>query len=217
MMEFHEFSFIYYVLIRYMETDLTWSRSDERMRRMEQTLTKRQPGLLLVLENVHDPHNLGAILRSADAVGIMRIMMVYYIESPPDISKTSASGALKWLHFERFRSIQSCYEELRKEGFHILGTKIEPDAKELYQHDLTIPTAIVMGNEHRGISQDAAEGADELIYIPMKGMVESVNVSVASAICLFEAMRQREIKGMYETPQLSKEIMRSELESWIKK
>ena len=200
-----------------METDLSWSRSDERMQRMEETLAWRQPGLVLVLENVHDPHNLGAILRSADAVGVMHIMMVYYIESPPEINKTSASGALKWLNFERFRSIQSCYEELRKEGFQILATKIEPEAKELYEYDLTIPTAIVMGNEHRGISQEASEGADGLLYIPMKGMVESINVSVASAICLFEAMRQRKVKGMYDSPQLSEEIMRSELESWIKK
>jgi tRNA (guanosine-2'-O-)-methyltransferase len=200
-----------------METDLGWSRTDNRMERMEQTLANRQPNLVLVLENVHDPHNLGAILRSADAVGIMRIMMVYYIESLPEISKTSASGTLKWLNFERFRSIQSCYEELRREHSQILATKIEPNGKDLYSYDLTKPTAIVMGNEHRGISQEAADGADGLIYIPMKGMVESVNVSVASAICLFEAMRQRKIKGMYDAPQLSKELMHSELETWKKK
>jgi tRNA (guanosine-2'-O-)-methyltransferase len=184
---------------------------------MERTLANRQPGLTLVLENVHDPHNLGAILRSCDATGIMRVMMVYYIESIPEIGKTSASGAPKWLKFERFRSIQSCYEALRKGGFQILATKIEPAAKTLYTYDLTVPTAIVLGNEHRGISHEAAEGADGLVYIPMKGMVESVNVSVAAAICLFEALRQREAKGFYDTPQLSEEILRSELEEWIKK
>lgn len=194
-----------------------WSRSENRTGRMEKTLAHRQPGLVLVVENVHDQHNLGAILRSCDATGIMRVMMVYYIESPPEIGKTSASGALKWLHFERFRSIQSCYDVLKKDGFQILATKIEPSAKELYSYDLSVPTAIVMGNEHRGISQEAADGADGLIYIPMKGMVESVNVSVAAAICLFEAMRQREEKGMYDAPQLSEEILRSELQEWIKK
>ena len=200
-----------------MDKEANWSRSENRTARMEKTLANRQPGLVLVLENVHDSHNLGAILRSCDAVGVMRVMMVYYIESPPEIAKTSASGALKWLNFENFRSIQSCYEALKKEDFQILATKIEPAAKELYSYDLTVPTAIVLGNEHRGISQEAADGADGLIYIPMKGMVESVNVSVASAICLFETMRQRESKGMYETPQLSDEILRSELQSWIKK
>ena len=195
----------------------TWTRSDERTSRMEKTLAGRQPGLVLVLENIHDPHNIGAILRSCDAVGVMRIMMVYYIESLPEIGKTSASGASKWLNFERFRSVNSCYEKLRKEGFQILATKIDRNAKELYAYDLTKPTAIVMGNEHRGISGEAAEAADGLIYIPMRGMVESVNVSVASAICLFETMRQRDAAGMYDTPQLSSEVIRSEMESWIKK
>jgi tRNA (guanosine-2'-O-)-methyltransferase len=212
-MIFHSFM-VFYPL---METDLGWSRSDERMQRMEKTLAARQSGLVLVVENIHDPHNLGAILRTCDAVGVMRVMMVYYIESPPEIGKPSSSGALKWLNFERFRSIQSCYEQLRSEGYQILATKIERNAKELYAYDLTKPTAIVMGNEHRGISDEAAAGADGLIYIPMKGMVESVNVSVASAVCLFEAMRQRQAKGMYDSPQLGEEILRSELESWIKK
>src|SRR5882672_7756711 len=131
-----------------MEEGFNWSRSEPRTSRMEQVLASRQPGLVLVVENVHDQHNLGAILRSCDAVGVMRVMMVYYIESPPEIGKTSASGALKWLKFERFRSIESCYGVLRKEGFQILATKIDPSAKELYSYDLSVPTAIVMGNEH---------------------------------------------------------------------
>jgi tRNA (guanosine-2'-O-)-methyltransferase len=200
-----------------MAEESNWSRSENRTERMEQVLASRQPGLVLVVENIHDQHNLGAILRSCDAVGVMRVMMVYYIESPPEIGKTSASGALKWLNFESYRSIQSCYDVLRKDGFQILATKIEPKTKELYSYDLTVPTAIVMGNEHRGISREAADGADGLMYIRMRGMVESVNVSVAAAVALFEAMRQREVKGMYAEPQLSEEIMRSELQTWIKK
>ena len=184
---------------------------------MEQVLACRQPGLVLVIENVFDSHNLGAILRSCDAVGVMRVMMVYYIESPPEIAKTSASGALKWLSFESYRSIQSCYDVLKSDGFQILATKIDPKTEELYSYDLTRPTAIVFGNEHRGISEEAAAGADGLLYIPMHGMVESVNVSVAAAVCLFEAMRQREAKGMYTEPQLSQEVLRSELQTWMKK
>ncbi|MFI5262997.1 MAG: TrmH family RNA methyltransferase [Candidatus Kapaibacterium sp.] len=200
-----------------MTEEANWSRSETRMERMERVLAARQPELILVVENVHDRHNIGAILRSCDAVGVMRIMMVYYIESPPEIAATSASGALKWLNFESYRSIKSCYDTLRKEGFQILATKIEPQAKSLYSYDLTVPTAIVMGNEHRGISQEAAAGADGLIYIPMRGMVESVNVSVAAAVSLFEAMRQRDAKGMYARRQLSEEILRSELQTWITK
>ena len=82
-----------------MDKEPNWSRSENRTARIEKTLANRQPGLVLVLENVHDPHNLGAILRSCDAVGVMRVMMVYYIESLPEVAKTSASGALKWLNF----------------------------------------------------------------------------------------------------------------------
>ena len=187
------------------------------MGRMERVLRNRQPGLIIVLENVHDPHNIGAILRSCDAVGVCKVMMAYTIESIPEIGKTSASGAMKWLEFEQFRSIRSCYEALRSDSIRILATKIEPRTNELYSQDLTIPTAFVFGNEHRGVSGEAAEGADGLIYIPMKGMVESVNVSVAAAICLFESMRQREEKGMYRSSQLTEEAVRSKLESWIAK
>ncbi len=206
-----------YVLSTYMTDFTNWTRSDERSARLRKTLEQRQPGLVLVLENVHDPYNIGAILRSCDAIGVMRVMMVYTIEEPPKINKTTASGALKWLEFIRYRSIVKCFEDLHSEGMQILATKIEPKAANVFSYDLTKPTALVLGNEHRGISEDAARGADGLIYIPMMGMVESVNVSVASAICLFEAMRQRQQKGMYDSPQLSPESIRSTLDEWTRK
>jgi tRNA (guanosine-2'-O-)-methyltransferase len=195
----------------------TWSRSDERSGRIERTLAHRQPGLVVVLENVHDPHNIGAILRSCDAVGVCRVMMVYTIEQPPGIGTTSASGAVKWLEFKRYRSLRQCFDDLHSEGYQILATKIEPSAASVYSYDLAKPTALVLGNEHRGISDEAATLADGLVYIPMMGMVESVNVSVATAICLFEAMRQRMAKGMYDEPQLRPEELRSLSGEWMKK
>ncbi|HYM34970.1 MAG TPA: TrmH family RNA methyltransferase, partial [Steroidobacteraceae bacterium] len=172
---------------------------------------------VVVLENVHDPHNIGAILRSCDAVGVCRVMMVYTIEQPPGIGMTSASGALKWIEFKRYRSLAGCFDDLHSEGFQILATKIEPTAESIYSYDLTKPIALVLGNEHRGISEEAASLADGLVYIPMMGMVESVNVSVAAAICLFEAMRQRLVAEMYDTPQLSSDAMRSITSEWMKK
>jgi tRNA (guanosine-2'-O-)-methyltransferase len=200
-----------------MET-LLYDRSEERQRRIEKTLSRRQPSLVIVLENVHDPHNVGAILRSCDAVGIIRVMMVYTIEEPPSIKATSsASGVVKWLTFERFNSIKLCYETLHAEGYQILATKIEPKAKDIYSFDLARPTAIVLGNEHRGISEEAANEADDLVYIPMMGMAESVNVSVAAAVCLFEAMRQRMEKGMYAEKQISQEIFTSLSAEWSRK
>jgi tRNA (guanosine-2'-O-)-methyltransferase len=199
-------------------TDNSSYRTEERTTKLEKALSKRQPDLCVVLENVHDPHNVGAILRSCDAVGVMRVCMVYTIEEPPRLGNTpAASGAIKWLKMERYSSISDCYSALRKDGLQILATKIEPGAKELYDYDFASPTALVLGNEHRGISDEAAKQSDGLLYIPMMGMVESVNVSVATAICLFESLRQRRAKGMYDVPQLPPEAMRSTLAEWIRK
>jgi tRNA (guanosine-2'-O-)-methyltransferase len=193
-------------------------RTQERTTKLETALTKRQPSLVVVLENVHDPHNIGAILRSCDAVGVMKVCMVYTIEEPPKLANTpAASGVLKWLELERFSSIGSCFDVLHREGFQILATKVDPKGKELYSYDLSVPTAIVLGNEHRGISEDATKQSDGLLYIPMMGMVESVNVSVATAVCLFEAMRQRMVSGMYDAPQLPPVAMRSTLAEWLQK
>jgi len=198
--------------------NVPYDRSAERQSRIGSTLARRQPGLVVVLENVHDPHNIGAILRSCDAVGVMRVLMLYTIEEPPNIKATpSASGVVKWLEFERFTSVKNCYESLRGDGFQILATKIEPAARTIFSFDLTRPTAIVVGNEHRGISDEAAAHADHLVYIPMMGMAESVNVSVASAICLFEAMRQRLSKGMYDAVQLTQEQLSNFNAEWSRK
>lgn len=198
--------------------DTTSYRTQERTAKLEAALTKRQPTLVIVLENVHDPHNIGAILRSCDAVGVMKVCMVYTIEEPPKLANTpAASGVIKWLELERYTSIKACFDKLRGEGFQILATKVDHAAKELYDYDLSIPTALVLGNEHRGISEDVAKQSDGLLYIPMMGMVESLNVSVATAVSLFEAMRQRMAKGMYDAPQLPPESMRSTLAEWLQK
>lgn len=194
-----------------------YQKSASRTEKIEQALARRQPGLVVVIENVHDPHNFNAILRSCDAVGVMRCMMIYNIETPPKRPTTSASGAFKWIELELFRTVEECFGKLHTEGYRILATKLEPSAKQLYENDLTEPTAIVLGNEHRGISEEAAKLADDLLFIPMMGMTESVNVSVATAVCLFEALRQRKEKGMYDAPQLSPEALRSKKLEWFAK
>jgi tRNA (guanosine-2'-O-)-methyltransferase len=187
----------------------------ERLEKLDRAARLRQPTLAVVIENIHDPHNFNAILRSCDAVGTSRINLVYTIEQPPKLAHASSSGAYKWMDIQRFDSIAECYASLRAEGFKIHATKLEPKATSLYTNDLTAPTAFVLGNEHRGISEEAAKGADDLLFIPMMGMSESVNVSVAAAVCLFEAMRQRTVAGMYEHPQLSPEALRSLKADWL--
>jgi len=186
----------------------------ERREKIDRALANRQPMLTVVLENIHDPHNVSAILRSCDAVGVLKVHLLYYIESYPELINVSSSGTHKWLDYERHSSIESCFQKLRSDGFQILATKLDPTAKSLYANDLAKPTAFVLGNEHRGISEEAARLADELLYIPMMGMAESLNVSVATAVCLFEAFRQRMDRGMYKAPQLSEEALRSKTLEW---
>ncbi len=192
-------------------------KSPERRAKIEKALIHRQPTLTVVLENIHDPHNVSAILRSCDAVGILHVHLLYTIEEFPETANTASSGAHKWVELIRHNSAQSCFSQLHSDGFHILATRLDPNATPLYDHDFTLPTAFVLGNEHRGISNEVAALTDEQIYIPMMGMAESLNVSVASAVCLFEAFRQRKERGMYDTPQLSPEILRSKKLEWLLK
>jgi tRNA (guanosine-2'-O-)-methyltransferase len=192
-------------------------KSPERREKIERTLAHRQPTLSVVLENIHDPHNVSAILRSCDAVGILQVHFLYTIEPFPEIANTASSGAHKWLEIIRHDSVQSCFGALHSKSFRIFATRIAPDATSLYELDLAQPTAFLLGNEHRGVSEEALALADEEIYIPMMGMAESLNVSVAAAVCLFEAFRQRKERAMYDTPQLSPETLRSKRREWLLK
>jgi tRNA (guanosine-2'-O-)-methyltransferase len=181
-----------------------WPRTERRRARIHAVLSRRQPDLTVVCENVHDPHNVSAILRSCDAVGVLRAHAVYTVEEPPAgaFARETSAGAAKWVEVDRHESIPACYEQLRLQGFTILATAIAPGARHLYDLDLTVPIAIVLGNEMRGASQEAVAMADGAIEIPMVGMAQSLNVSVAAAVCLYEAFRQRLAAGQYESPRL---------------
>jgi tRNA (guanosine-2'-O-)-methyltransferase len=194
-----------------------WPRTSRRQERVRGVLSRRQPDLTVVLENIHDPHNVSAILRSCDAVGVLRVHTVYTIEEAPAgaFARQTSASAAKWVEVERHHSVASCYEELRREGFCILATAIGPKAKSLFTWDLTEPTALVLGNEMRGVSEEALALADGGIKIPMAGMVQSLNVSVACAVCLYEAYRQREAAGAYDSPKLSAAKLESLEEDWL--
>jgi tRNA (guanosine-2'-O-)-methyltransferase len=194
-------------------------RTERRVERVRAVLRQRQPDLTIVLEDVHDPHNASAVLRTCDAVGVLRVHLVYVLEQPPrgSFSRTVSGSAAKWLQIERWRSIAACYAALRAEGFAILATALRPESVDLYEADLTRPVALVFGNEHRGVSPAAIDGADASLMIPMVGMIQSLNISVACAIGLYEALRQRRASGAYDRPGLDDATL-AELESrWLKK
>jgi len=196
-----------------------WPRTDRRQQRVAAVLARRQPDLTVVLENVHDPHNVNAVLRSCDGVGILRVHLVYTVEEPPDglFARTTSASAAKWVEAERHASIGDCYAALRREGFAIVATAVGAGSADLYDTDLTAPVAIVFGNEMRGISDDARTGADSLLAIPMMGMVESLNISVACAVTLYEALRQRRAAGAYGEPKLAAEELAHLEDDWLQR
>lgn len=192
-------------------------KSERRLNKIISTLKQRQYDLMVVLENIHDPHNVSAIFRTCDAVGIPKVSLVYTIEKFPKIGKKSSASAFKWVEKEKYKSIENCYSELRKDGFKIYASSISEDSRSIYELDLSQKVAIVLGNEHRGVSEEASHLADERIMIPMFGMVQSLNVSVAAAIILYEAARQRIIKGKYDISQISDSDLDKLVEQWCSK
>ncbi|HVN48998.1 MAG TPA: RNA methyltransferase, partial [Bacteroidota bacterium] len=173
-------------------------RSERRMQRLESVLRHRQPDLTVVMENIHDPHNVSAILRSCDAAGAMGVQLVYTDNVYPKIGKKSSASARKWVERRQFKNISECYAKLHEEGFTVYATHLAAEAKSPYEVDLTKKVAIVVGNEHAGVSDEAAQQADGILQIPMFGMIQSLNVSVATAVLLFEVVRQRLAARQYD-------------------
>lgn len=178
----------------------------ERAAKLDAVLGQRQPTLTIVLENVHDPHNIGAVVRSCDATGVLNIHGVYSENQPfPTLGGKSSASARKWVDVELHTHVHACFTALRARGFRIYTTHMSADAQSIYDIDFTQPTAIVFGNEHDGVSDEALAAADGNVLIPQRGIVQSLNISVACAVTLFEAMRQRTAAGMYTKRQLTDE------------
>jgi len=192
-------------------------KSEKRTKKIFTVLSRRQPDLTIVIENIHDPHNVSAMLRSADAVGIHEVQLVYTKEKFPRVGKKSSSSANKWVQLRKYDSVQSCYERLRAEGFAIYATRLEESARPLYSLDLIQKTAFVFGNEHAGVSDEAAALADATIMIPMMGMIQSLNVSVACAVTVYEALRQRLAEEKYGTAKFEKQDFDKVYAEWLKK
>jgi tRNA (guanosine-2'-O-)-methyltransferase len=187
----------------------------EREKRLTDVLVKRQPDITVVLENVADPHNISAVMRTCDAIGIQEIYVLNtVIPRHKKWGAKSSSSAAKWLTVHQFADASECFAELRKKYQKIYCTHLSQDARDLYQLDLTESVALVFGNEHAGISNDLIHRCDGNFIIPQVGMIQSLNISVACAVSLYEAFRQKRSAGHYDVAKLPEPQMQQLRSEW---
>jgi len=178
----------------------------ERATKFRKVAARRQPNLTVILENVHDPHNIGAVLRSCDSVGIGEIFVLYtdpgLRRESLQLSKRTSSGARKWVDVHFYTDATACFRQVRQRYERVWSTHLDETAVGLYELDLSGSVALLFGNEHEGLSEAALQHADGNFAIPQVGMVESLNISVACAVTLYEAFRQRKSQGFYDEKKL---------------
>ena len=185
-----------------------------RYQRILAVLQRRQPDLTVLAEDVYKPHNFSAIMRSCDAVGVGTVHAVNPTGGIPTFSATSAS-ADKWVEVKVHNNIKEAIKGVRGSAKQILAAHLSDEALDYRDVDYTIPTCILLGNEKAGVSVPAAQHADHHIVIPMLGMVRSLNVSVAAAVILFEAQRQRRESGFYKIARLHPDSIARKAFSWL--
>lgn len=173
----------------------------ERYQRIRSMLAQRQTDLTVCLENVHKPHNVSAVVRTCDAIGIHKIHAIW--EERYGIRRGTAMGSERWVGVDTHRNVGNAIRALKSNNMQVLVTHLSDKAVDFREVDYTKPTAILFGQEKYGATDDAIALCDQEIVIPMVGMVQSLNVSVAAALVLYEAQRQRQNAGMYDKQQLS--------------
>ncbi len=175
--------------------------SERRDKRLKDLSRRRQHDLTVILENVHDPHNIGAVMRTCDAVGISDIHVIYTEEGANSIKEyignKASKGTKKWVRGHFYHSIEECLKVVQPNFDQLLATHLTSESKSVFETDLCKSTALVFGNEREGISTDLLGECSGNILIPMVGMVQSLNISVAAAVCLYEAFKQRLDRGLY--------------------
>jgi tRNA (guanosine-2'-O-)-methyltransferase len=187
----------------------------EREQKLKAVLDKRQPDLTVVLENVFDPHNISAVMRTCEAVGIQDLYVLNTrIPRHKKWGSRSSSSAAKWLSIHQFTDAGECFRELRQNYGRIYTTHLSADAVSLYDLDLVDPIALVFGNEHSGVSDEIREMADGNFLIPQVGIIRSLNISVACAVTVYEAYRQKHRAGHYERCRLPENRQRELWKEW---
>ena len=166
-----------------------------RFKRIKNVLNCRMNNLTVLVEDVNKPHNLSAILRTCDAAGVFEANFI----SKKNLVKTfnsTAQGSQKWIKLNTHENIISAVSELKNKGFKLYGTSLNNQSADFRNFDYSKNVCFVLGAEKWGLSDELISKVDESIFIPMRGMVQSLNVSVAASILLFEAIRQRKEKGL---------------------
>ena len=186
-----------------------------RFQRLKSVLNKRMSDLTILIENVEKPHNLSAIIRSCDAVGVLEAYAIFNKEKFLTFNST-AQGSQKWVQINQYKETTEAIKILKNKGFKLYGTNLSPKSIDYRECNFTRSTAFVLGAEKWGISEEASSLMDEHIHIPMRGMVESLNVSVAASALLFEALRQRQVENLIpESGEgMSKETYKTKLFEW---
>lgn len=185
----------------------------ERFQKIQAVLNKRQPDLTILTDAVHKQHNLSAIIRSCDAFGVFAVHCIWASRQYRTFNNTAA-GSGGWVNVHTYDSIKEGIETLQQRGFKVCAAHFSQQAKDYREYDFTQATAILMGSELEGVSPQAAQLCDEHLIIPMQGMVQSFNVSVAAALLLSEAQRQRQEAGLYQQRRISDEDYQQTLFEW---
>ena len=193
--------------------------TNERREKLEKVLAHRQENITVVFENVEDPHNIAAVLRTCESVGIQDIYILNHTIPPhPKFGEAlgfkSSSSAWKWLSLHYYENLEECVKALRSKGFRLMATHLSSESVSLYQIDLTQKTALVFGNERKGVTGEMLALCDGNFLIPQVGIIQSLNISVACAISLYEAFRQKKIAGHYDKSSLSADKLLQLQKDW---
>jgi len=179
---------------------------------MKKILKTRQDTLRVFMDYVYSANNLSAIVRTCDAINIGKLY--YRHQKRVRLNNEITMGAHKWIFHKYIEDIEKFYQYIKKQGYQVIVTLLDEESIDFREVDYTKPTLVVLGNEVDGASDISIKYADKKVIIPMYGMSQSLNVSVANAVILYEAQRQRKLKGMYETPQLDENIIEKTLKKW---
>jgi len=188
--------------------------TDRRRQKVDWVLAQRQPDLTVLAERLHKPRNFSAIVRTCDAVGINEVHAVPGGDGLSIHWKTS-QGAEKWVRVRRHSSLLAACDHLRARGYQLVAAHLDDAALDYREIDYTVPTALLVGTELFGVSEAGLAQSDLQVTIPMKGMTQSLNVSVACAIVLYEAMRQRDAAGVYGRRRLGAALRDEQRFEWL--